>query len=148
VSGFRLEGGLGWFEELSKRYGKDIFSIFISPFDGAFLEEGSRNPQIALGAIVGKEIALRIHAREGKEAGARREQGEQLRKEGALDRIKLFTPTPHKEFMSRIEEAVKQVERRNEYSQVLVNKWAHTSEELDRIISDLTDNFVPMFLPA
>lgn len=136
-----LEGGLAWFEQLNAMFDEEMWSIFISPFSDEFIESCIHNPRTAFAAIVGKEIALRIHAREWQEAQIRKETAEAGRKEGKIEGIKFFFPTPQKEFVSRIEEAVEQVRRRTEYRTVLVNKWAHSEEEFRSIVSHLTEEF-------
>lgn len=136
-----LECGLGWFEQLNIMFGDEMWSIFISPFSEEFIQQRSQDPETAFSAIVGKEIALRIHNREWKESLVRKETGEANRQEGKLNEIKLYLPTPQKEFISRIDEAIEQVRRRNEYTKVLVNRWAHNEEEFRSIVSQLTEEF-------
>jgi guanylate kinase/isopentenyldiphosphate isomerase len=132
-----LEGGLGWFEKLRTLYGRDLFSIFISPFSDEDIAQKSQDP---FHYIVGLEIAYRIHSREIKEAQkVAKESNEALEKGQNIE--KFYIPTPQREFVNRTHEATEQVRRRGEYSLVLVNPWAATPEEFNHTIDELTDQF-------
>ncbi|MBU1998810.1 MAG: hypothetical protein KKE64_04860, partial [Candidatus Omnitrophica bacterium] len=132
-----LEGGLGWFEELKKNYDDSLLSLFISPFSD---EEIARMSQEPLRYIVGLETALRIHSREAEEAKIIKKKAEESINNGCQPE-KFFLPTDHKNFIQRTEEAAEQVRRKDEYRKVLVNTWADTLEQFERIISNLREEF-------
>jgi hypothetical protein len=118
-------------------YGADIFSIFISPFDDEYLEQAKSDPKVALESIIGRDVVLRMHESEYREAQVMKEQAEQLNQQGDKSSIKFFEPIPYKELINRAERAANQVRRRNEYSLPLVRTKGGTMGESERIISSL-----------
>ena len=131
-----LEGGLGWFEELKKRYDKGVSSIFISPLFDSDIAERSQNPFYY---IVGREIAFRIHSREVKEAEKVKKESQEAMARGEKP-SEPYIPTDQKNFEERIKEAIEQVRRRDEYSLVLANPRVEAGEFAEAI-SKLTDQF-------
>ena len=129
-----IECGLALFMALKSKY-PTVHSIFISPYENDYLEQASHDPKLAFEAIIGKESALRIHHREWQEA---RRVAKDYEKDP--NNAKFYKPTPQREYIDRINEAVKQVRQRHEYQVVLVNEWV-SKDQLDQALDDLTENF-------
>ncbi|MDD4899668.1 MAG: hypothetical protein PHG68_03645, partial [Candidatus Omnitrophica bacterium] len=133
-----LEGGLGWFEELSNVYGRELTSIFISPFSDVQLPE---DDMTAFSSLVGLDIAKRIHNRECEEADRIEQEATAAMAAGRTPDKLFYHPTSQREFEDRIQEAILQVRRRHEYGRVLVNSWIQDKVALQVQKSRLVEEF-------
>ncbi|MGE5196902.1 MAG: hypothetical protein ACM3IL_00125, partial [Deltaproteobacteria bacterium] len=122
------------FDFLKANLNKKLASVSSSPI------LSGQNQKEAFLAIVGLEIAKRIHAREFREgAKIQKESYEALEKGEPI--TKFYLPTPQDEFVNRVNEAVIQVARRLEYRVVLTNPWATSQAEYEATIAKLTEEF-------